>query len=372
MARIARLLVGNTEHVPDLTYATGLFVPDDFAWFQTAQGKTYLLLGPLEIDRARRTASVDQCLDLSQEEKRLGPKKHSYPKLLASVLRRHGIRSAEIPSSFPIGLAQQLHQAGLRLHPIPGPFFPARLKKSPTEIRHITQAIRSAEAGLARALEILRATKIRKDKILSWTGSTLTSERLRTEMEIACLRHGALARDTIVSGGQQACDPHERGHGPLRAHQAIILDIFPRNPQTGYFGDITRTMVKGQAPEKLRHLRDTVIQGQQRVLRQTRTGANGEKIQSQLRDWFQHQGYPTEIKKGRWNGFFHGVGHGLGLEIHESPRFSIPSLPHGTILTVEPGLYVHGIGGVRIEDVVVVGRKAPRLLSKFPDPWEIR
>ncbi|MCX6935971.1 MAG: M24 family metallopeptidase, partial [Verrucomicrobia bacterium] len=318
------------------------------------------------IDRARRTARVDQCLDLAVEEKRLGHKKHSYPKVLAAVLRRHGIHSAEIPLSFPIGLAQSLRTAGIRLHPVPEPFFPASLKKSPVEIRHITQAIRAAESGLARAVEILRAAKIRRNNLLSWSGSTLTSERLRTEMEIACLRHGALAKDTIVAGGTQACDPHERGSGPLRAHQTIILDIFPRNSQTGYFGDITRTFVKGLASEKLRHLRNTVIQGQQRVLRQTRAGANGLKIQNQLREWFRDQGYPTEIQKGRWSGFFHGVGHGLGLEIHETPRFAVASLPAGSILTVEPGLYVPGIGGVRIEDVVLVRRGVPRRLTRFP------
>jgi len=372
VARIARLLVGNTDHVPDLTYATGLFVPDDFAWFQTVQGKTHLLLGPLEIDRARRTALVDQCHDLSSEEKRLSERKPSYGKVLATLLLRHGIRKAEIPSSFPLGLAQQLSRYGVRLQPIPEPFFPARLKKTPVEIRHIIQAIRAAEAGLTRAVEILRNSKVRKKNLLSWAGSTLTSERLRTEMEVACLRHGALARDTIVSGGAQACDPHERGHGPLRAHQAIILDIFPRNSTTGYFGDITRTIVKGRASEALRHLRTTVEQGQQRVLSQTRASANGQKIQDELRNWFRDQSYPTEIKKGRWSGFFHGVGHGLGLEIHEAPRFATPSLPLGTVVTVEPGLYVPGIGGVRIEDVVVIGRKASRKLTRFPNLWEIR
>jgi Xaa-Pro aminopeptidase len=370
--RVARLLVGNTDHVPDLTYATGLFVPDDFAWFQTVSGKTFALLGPLEIDRARRIGRVDQCLDLSAEEKRIPKGKQTYPKTLANVLRQYGVRSAEIPCTFPIGLAHSLTQAGLKLQSVPEPFFPKRLRKSPSEIRHIMQAIRAAERGLARAIEILKSSKIRRDKVLSWAGSTLTSERLRTEMEITCLRHGSLAKDTIVSGGSQACDPHERGFGPLRAHQAIILDIFPRHIGTGYFGDITRTVVKGQAPEKLRHLRNTVVQGQKRVLKQTRTGAHGLRIQDGLRDWFHDQGYPTQIQKGRWSGFFHGVGHGLGLEIHEAPRFSVPSLPKDTVITVEPGLYVKGIGGVRIEDVVVVQDRGCQRLTRFPDFWEIR
>jgi len=370
--RLARLLVGNTDRVPDLTYATGLFVPDDFAWFQTGSGKTFALLGPLEIDRARRTGRADQCLDLSEEEKRMGPGKHPYPKTLANVLRRHGIRSIEIPCTFPIGLAHSLTQAGIRLQSVPEPFFPKRLQKSTSEIRHITQAIRAAEAGLSRAIEILRNSRIRKKNLLLWGGSSLTSERLRTEMEIACLRHGALARDTIVACGSQACDPHERGRGLLYAHQSIILDIFPRNSSTGYFGDITRTVVKGKASEALRHLRATVNKGQQRVLSQTRVSANGQKIQDELRNWFRDQGYPTEIKKGRWNGFFHGAGHGLGLEIHEAPRFAISRLPLSSVLTVEPGLYVQGIGGVRIEDVIVVQRQGFKQLTRFPDPWEIR
>ena len=371
MPQVARLLVGNTDRFPDLTYATGLFVPDDFAWFQTRPGKTFALLGPLEIDRARRTARVDQCLDLSDEEKRLGPKKGSYPQLLASVLRRHGIRRAVVPASFPIGLFQQLAKQGIRLDTSSEPYFPERIRKTAREILAITSAIRSAEAGLARAVEVLRSSRIRKNQVLHWNGSVLTSEILRAEMEIACLRHGSIAKDTIVAGGSQACDPHERGSGPLRAHQAIILDIFPRNPRTGYFGDITRTVVKGTPSDRLSHLRETVYQGQRQVIRQTEARADGGKIQQDLRNWFASRGYPTRIQKGRWQGFFHGIGHGLGLEIHESPRFAIPNLPAGAVLTIEPGLYVPGIGGVRIEDVFQIQKGSCRRLTRFPNLWRI-
>jgi Xaa-Pro aminopeptidase len=372
VSRSARLLFGNTDRVPDLAYATGLFVPDDFAWFQTPRGKTHVLLGPLEIDRARRTARVDSCLDLEEEKKRLGLTQPSFPRLLGTILRRHGIRSAEVPASFPVGLFRELQKAGVRLHPIPEPFFPQRLKKSPLELRHIAQALRAAEAGLQRGVEVLRAAKIGPRQILRWGGSILTSERLRIEMESACLRAGALAKDTIVAGGMQACDPHERGSGPLRAHQAIILDIFPRDPRTGYFGDITRTVVKGRAPDSLHRLRATVAQGQKRVLRHLRPGLHGQKTQEDLRNWFRDQGYPTEIRQGRWTGFFHGVGHGLGLEIHEAPRFAIPRIPQGCVLTVEPGLYVPGIGGVRIEDVVHLTGKSHRRLTRFPPVWELK
>jgi Xaa-Pro aminopeptidase len=368
----ARLLFGNTDRVPDLTYATSLFVPDDFAWFRSPRGKTFVLLGPLEIDRARRSAHVHVCLDLEEEKKRLGLTRAPYPRILAAVLRRQGIRSAEVPASFPVGLFRALQRAGLRLRPVADPFFPARLRKTPLELRHIAQALRAAEAGLHRAVEVLRAAKIGPRRLLRWGGSSLTSERLRIEMETACLRAGALAKDTIVAGGRQACDPHERGSGPLRAHQAIILDIFPRDPHTGYFGDLTRTVVKGRPSDSLTKLHATVAQGQKRILRQLRPGLHGQKAQDDLRTWFRNQGYPTEIRCGRWTGFFHGVGHGLGLEIHEAPRFAIPKLPAGAVITVEPGLYVPGIGGVRIEDVVHLTGKGHRRLTRFPAVWQIR
>jgi Xaa-Pro aminopeptidase len=370
--RPARLLFGNTDRVPDLTYATGLFVPDDFAWFRSPRGKTFILLGPLEIDRARRTATVDACLDLEEEKKRLGLTKAPYSTVLSVILRRNGIRSAEVPASFPVGLFRDLRRAGIRLQPVPDPFLPDRLKKTPLEIRHLAQALRAAEAGLHRAVGILRAAKIGPRQLLRWSGSVLTSERLRIEMEAACLRAGALAKDTIVAGGIHACDPHERGSGPLRAHQAIILDIFPRDPRTGYFGDITRTVVKGRPSEALQQMHSTVFQGQKRILRRLRPGLNGQEAQDELRNWFRDRGYPTEIRRGRWTGFFHGVGHGLGLEIHEAPRFAVPKLPAGAVITVEPGLYVPGIGGVRIEDVVHLTGRSHRRLTRFPGIWQIR
>jgi len=370
--RPARLLFGNTDRVPDLTYATGLFIPDDFAWFRSPGGETFALLGPLEIDRARRTATVDTCLDLEEEKIRLGLTKAPHPKVLAAILRANGIRAAEVPASFPVGLFRDLQRTGIRLRPVPDPFFPERMKKSPLELRHLAQALRAAEAGLHRAGEVLRAAKIGPRQILRWGGSVLTSERLRIEMESACLRDGALAKDTIVAGGIQACDPHERGSGPLRAHQAIILDIFPRDPRTGYFGDLTRTVVKGRPSEALEQMHATVSSGQKRILRQLRPGLNGQKAQDELRDFFRDRGYPTEIRRGRWTGFFHGVGHGLGLEIHEAPRFAVPKLPAGAVITVEPGLYIPGVGGVRIEDVVYLTGHGHRRLTRFPGVWQIQ
>ena len=157
-----------------------------------------------------------------------------------------------------------------------------------------------------------------------------------------------------MAGGKQGCDPHEPGYGLLRAHEPIILDIFPRSQKTGYFGDITRTVVRGRASEAVRKLYATVHQGQQIAFKKVRAGVSTAEVHRAVQDYFQQEGYRTGRHRGRMQGFFHGTGHGLGLEIHESPRLGTTStgvLRAGQVVTVEPGLYYPEIGGVRLEDV---------------------
>lgn len=191
-------------------------------------------------------------------------------------------------------------------------------------------------------------------------------------MEIAVVRAGGEARgDTIVAGGEMACDPHERGSGPLLANQLIIMDIFPRDSRSGYFGDLTRTVVRGTAGEAQRRLWETCLSGQQRAFQALKPGANGAKIHEDVKAFFASSGYPTEVRGGRWRGFFHGTGHGLGLEIHEEPRFAATTFRPGQVFTVEPGIYWPGIGGVRHEDVFVITEAGHELISDFPKQLEI-
>jgi len=139
----------------------------------------------------------------------------------------------------------------------------------------------------------------------------------------------------------------------------------------GYFGDLTRTVVRGRAPEALGKLRATVLAAQKMVLRAMKPGADGAALHRQVTDYFTAQGYPTRRERGRWVGFFHGTGHSLGLEIHESPRFAAGKFKPGQVMTVEPGLYYPGIGGVRIEDLVYISGKGCRNLTRAPDVWEL-
>ena len=191
-----------------------------------------------------------------------------------------------------------------------------------------------------------------------WSGKPLTSELLRAEIDSAILRAGGLPANTIVAGGDQACDPHERGRGPLFANSLIILDIFPRDAASGYFGDMTRTVVRGRASDEQRDLWETVRDGQEMALKKMKPGVDGLTLHNAIKKLFADRGYPTEVRKGRQVGFFHGTGHGLGLEIHEYPRFQKTVFKKGQVLTVEPGLYYPGLGGVRLEDVAVLTDKA--------------
>ena len=233
------------------------------------------------------------------------------------------------------------------------------------------RALQITEAGMARAIEVLSASNRVARKKLSWSGRTLTSEVLRAEIDSAILRAGGLPANTIVAGGDQACDPHERGSGPLKADSLIILDIFPRDAKSGYFGDMTRTVVRGRASEEQRRLWVTVRAGQALALKKMKPGVNGLDLHNEVKQFFTDHGFPTEIRDGRQVGFFHGTGHGLGLEIHEFPRFQKTVFKPGQVLTVEPGLYYPGIGGARIEDVVVVTKSGTRMLSRFEKRMEI-
>ncbi len=369
-----KLAVAASDHNADMLYATGFRAPDPFVLIEK-QGRRILLMSDLEVDRARETAKVDEVLAYSDVEKKVQGKrkrKPPYARVLAEFLRDQKSKKTVVSSDFPLGLARALKKEGIRLRPVKGPFYPDREIKSPKEIQALTQATKIAESGMARAFEVLAAASIRKDRKLIWAKKVLTSEILRVEIESAILRAGGEARmDSIVAGGEQACDPHARGTGPLLANELIILDIFPRDAKTGYYGDITRTVIRGTASDAQRQIWGLCLQGQKLALQSLKPGIDGLKLQNEIRELFAKAGYPTEVYEGRWRGFFHGLGHGLGLEIHENPRVSTPNLQQGIVITVEPGIYWPGLGGVRHEDVIVLTAKGNRLLTKHPKPLEI-
>jgi Xaa-Pro aminopeptidase len=370
---VTRLIVAASEHDPDMLYATRFFAPDAFIFLEE-RGKRTLVLSDLEIDRARKQAEADEFISYSALEREVQGKQKkapAYEKVLSHFLRKRGVRSAVVPASFPLGFAQELAASKIRLRTTNGLFWPEREAKTDDELKLMRRALQITEVGMARGIDVLSGSKPGAGKKLSWSGKTLTSEVLRAEIDSAILRASGLPANTIVAGGDQACDPHERGFGPLKADSLIILDIFPRDAKSGYYGDMTRTVVRGRAREVQRRLWETVRDGQALALKKMKPGVDGLKLHDEVKQFFTDRGFPTEVRDGRQVGFFHGTGHGLGLEIHEFPRFQKTVFKPGQVLTVEPGLYYPGVGGVRIEDVVVVTKSGTRMLSRFEKRLEI-
>jgi Xaa-Pro aminopeptidase len=370
------LMVADSERDADMLYATGLFVPDPFIYLH-GRGRPLLVMSDLEIDRARKQAPHCRVVSLSDYQKKLrgnGVKSPRFANVIREVLRERKTRSVTVPESFSFGLATELEKLGILVKARQGNFFPEREIKSAAEVKKISAALTMAEVGMSEGMQVLRNSKTGRGKKLFWHGLPLTSEKLRGVIDCAIMQASGLAANTIVAGGEQGCDPHERGYGPLRADEPIIIDIFPRSQKTGYFGDITRTVVRGRASEAVRKLYDTVFHGQKIALQKVSAGTSTSEIHQCVQQFFTQRGYQTGKRNGRMEGFFHGTGHGLGLEIHESPRMGATStgaLMAGQVVTVEPGLYYPGIGGVRLEDVALVTTNGAKNLTRFEKVLEI-
>src|ERR1700746_120647 len=243
----ARLIVATSDTDADMLYATKFWAPDPFIFLER-NGRRTLVPIDLEIDRGRKQADADEFVMFSDLERELQGKSKKgppYEKVLAHFLKKRGVRSATVPANFPLSYAEELAANKIRVRATDGFFWPEREAKSDKEIEMMGRALRITEAGLKRAIEVLKRSTRGWGKRLTWNSKQLTSEFLRAEIDSAVLRAGGVPGGTIVAGGDQACDPHERGHGPLFADSLIILDVFPRDAKTGYFGDMTRTVLRG-------------------------------------------------------------------------------------------------------------------------------
>jgi len=376
MGRENLLMFGDTQSDANMLYAVGMFVPDPFIFIQ-ADGVSHIVMNDLEIDRARKQAKHCHVFSLKNYQDRLRRKKGGpvgFAPVIKAVIADLKIKRLLVPSDFPHGLAKELRNLKIKVKIKEGSFFPEREIKTSDEVKKISAALMMAEVGLAEGIQVLKSSKIGRNRSLLYRNNPLTSEKLRAIIDIAILQAGGLASHTIVAGGLQGCDPHERGHGPLQAHEPIILDVFPRSQKTGYFGDITRTVVRGRASEAVRRLYATVSSGQEIAFRELKDKSSAVSPHQAVEAFFAKAGYKSGKRNGRMEGFFHGTGHGLGLELHEGPRLSsssVDTLRAGQVVTVEPGLYYAGTGGVRLEDVALVTAGKARNLTKFEKVLEI-
>lgn len=371
----AILLYAPTDVSADALYLSGARVPDAFVAV-VHNGEKIAIVSPLEFNRMQRQSHFDTVLSLVEyQDKARQQFRVRHPEAADTVrvlAKERKIRSFVVPGEFPVGLAKQLEARKLRFEPVEGSVFPEREKKTEGEVAEIRKANRACAAGFRVVEKALRESKIQGRRLI-WRGKTLTSERLHEAIGVACFEKGAVPAGTIVAGGDQGCDPHEHGHGPLRPHELIVVDIFPRLTESGYHGDMTRTYLKGKATEEQKRLVATVKAAQDEALGMIKSGVASTKVHHAVAGYFSRHGYQTGPVDGVHQGFFHGTGHGLGLEIHEAPRLSLRGgrLKLNAVTTVEPGLYYPGLGGCRIEDVVRVTRTGCEMLSKHSYRWRI-
>lgn len=368
------LLYTDTLVSPDLLYFGRVEVHDPFVAFE-ARGKKFTVQNALEFGRVKRTGAFDVVLAreewMERAQREFGPAA-GIPEMIVCLARAQGVKAFRIAPDFPASLYVKLLALGLRLEFVRGLLFPEREIKTDAECAHIREGNRLAAVGFRVVEQVLRAATI-KGRSLVHEGRPLTSERLRYLVEVAIKEQGGDARDTIIAGGDQACDPHERGSGPLRPHELIIADIFPRHVKSGYYGDMTRTYLKGRPREVQRRMVATVRAAQLAALRKLRAGVDGRDVHQAVVATFVEAGYETKRGADGATGFIHGTGHGLGLAVHDPGRLGPVSVrvPRGAVLTVEPGLYYPGLGGCRWEDVVQVTATGVKLLSRHPYAWEI-
>lgn len=370
----ALLFYDSPERDADLLYLGRFFAPDAFLALYTGD-QAVAVLHALEIARGVRESEFDLILSYETcfaEANKCFPKASPLVAVTRWVLREFGLEAVRVSPRFPAGLAFDLRKAGVGVTIAEGAVFPQRLIKSDQEAAFIKAGCKASAAGLNVAETVLAGATIKRGWLYH-DGRRLTSERLRARVDAACLEHGAVAGHTIVAGGDQACDPHCMGSGPLRANQLIIVDVFPRVSRTGYHGDMTRTFLKGKASEEQRRLVAAVREAQRIALKRVKHGVDGASVHRAVCDYFSAQGYITKRDGTTPVGFFHSTGHGLGLDVHEDPRLSVQSSPlkSGMVVTVEPGLYYPGLGGCRIEDVVRCIPGGRDKLSSYPYRWEL-
>ncbi len=378
------LVIGAPEHDAHAYHLSGFLAPDDVICLRV-EGKTYLAVSSLEYGRAQKAAPTDELLsydelEISKLSREMKSGAKGYAQAIRNLLEKLGAADSplSVPPTLAVAYADALRDRGLALTPDRKLFESLRRAKTPEEVAYVEAAQRAVEEACEHAVGMLREAETDADGALFWQGEVLTSEILRSEINVELLRRNCLGDGTIAAGGSQAADPHERGSGPLRAGESIILDIFPKDLSSRYYADMTRTFVKGDPNEELRRMYDAVLESQEAALAMIGPGVNGRDVHRKVADVLHEAGYKTNVHdqepgKPLTEGFFHGTGHGVGLEIHEAPRLAPvdEDLIPGDIVSVEPGLYYPEVGGVRIEDLVVVTEDGCRNLTRFPKEFVV-
>ena len=358
-------------------YLSGYHAPDPFVTLY-ADGAVSVLISGLEATRARTDSAAGTVRTLSEFDYReraaeMDPRlarKH----VTAAFLADAGVESVVVPDGFPTGTAAVLRDNGVAVTPDETYVLESvRAVKTDAEVAHVRATQQANEAAMATAADLIdRATVA--EGALRLGGEPLTSERVRRRIEATLLEHDCGMDDCIVAGGPAAARGHDSGAGPLPANVPIVVDIFPRHRETRYFGDMTRTFVKGEPSDQVREWYDLTTEAYEAALSTIEPGVTGEAVHDAVCDVYEAAGEPTtRSDEGTEDGFIHSTGHGVGLDVHEEPYLAEQGgeLRPGHVVTVEPGLYEQGTGGVRVEDLIVVREDGYENLTEYPTGLQV-
>jgi Xaa-Pro aminopeptidase len=363
----AHILISSAKNAANIRYLCGAEPPETAALIQTGRCGT-LIVSEMEYNRLRR--SVKRGITVLHPEM-IGS---AWKKGPADWIKKSVTgKKLSVGADFPLGLAEKLKRAGYKIKISEDALCPQREIKTPEEISAVKSSQRAAVAAMNAAIKQIAAAKIGKDGLLRSGKKVLTSEIVRATICHTLLDLDGIAAETIVACGPHSADPHERGAGPLRAGQPIVLDIFPRSGTTGYWGDLTRTVCRGSAPAELKKMYNAVKAAHAAALNAVKAGAWTDDVHAAAAEELKRRGFKTGPINGIPQGFIHGTGHGVGLEIHEAPRVSSAvhkKLRAGMIITIEPGLYYSKLGGVRIEDTILVTKDGHQMLVPCPKRFE--
>lgn len=374
------LIVGDSNRTPELRHEIPLSIPDPFVYAEL-DDRRIVAISAMEASRVDALGAGLEVRPFEEfgadELRRGGLDVHSFAiELVLRIVSGLGIKRAFVPLEFPLGIADALRASGVELAIDQKLFDDRRRRKSAHELAGIKRAQSAAEAGMAAARDVLRDAE-HSNGGLAVDGEPLTCELLKMRVRAAFLASGAVAEEMIVSHGAQTATAHDMGSGPVAPDDVVLLDLFPMDPDSACFADMTRTFAVGDVPSEIRKWHALCREALELALHEIGPGVNGGDVYRLVSRFFAERGFPTLLTKPEGevlrDGFYHGLGHGVGLAIHESPSIGIvgEELVPGDVITLEPGLYRNGFGGVRVEDVVLVTDVGCDVLTDFPYDLEV-
>jgi Xaa-Pro aminopeptidase len=346
----------------DMRYLTKFTTSDPFVYFKKPNKNGTIIISQMEVGRASRESPASVMTRAGAGLPALLAEEKDPLRATARMIAGQAGKKILVPPQFPLGLARVLEKY-CTVFVDDGTVISLRAKKTKAEIVSMRRVQKVTETALGLGVSLIRKTTVKKG-ILYSKGTPLTAEQVKFVMHNHLLACGCTAVDTIVSCGEDTAIPHMTGTGPLRADEPIIIDLFPVEEASGYYADMTRTVVKGEPSDEIRTMYETLREAKQLAISLTKPKVMGSDVYQAVVDFFKERGYESDTR-----GFVHNLGHGVGLQIHELPTVgpSGKALVAGNVITVEPGLYYPGIGGVRLEDIGVVTARGFDNFTNYPE-----